>query len=278
MITLKGGLTGIFLGPPNTGKSTLLGTATEVEGIDKALLLAPKPREVNSFKYAQHRDTIDTEEFHDPMWAPAIDSYGSGAFTELYKRVLSLYEDTTYDAVLLDPMTDVTYLAAHELLEPEKAETPRDLRDSIGFYGALKYKLKGFTQSLTGLASASLERPKHVFVAVHAQPTKEEDIKGKATAESQARGVEFMGDVLPMIEGGYRREIAAEFDVVGFSSLRHESVRVGNKMVRESKYVVQLNADPERHAKAAIVPRLENAEISNSLVDLFRVISEASNA
>lgn len=276
MSDIRGGLTCVVLGPPGSGKSTFLGTAPEVEGIERALLLAPKPREVNSFKYREHEDKIDFEVFHDPAWAPAAASYGSGAFTRLYQRILSLYDDETYDAVLIDPFTDVTYLAAHELLEPEKAETPRDLRDSIGFYGALKYKLKGFTQSLTGLASPSLKRPKHIFVAIHVQPTKEEDIKGKPTAEAAGKGVEFMGEVLPMIEGGYRREIAGEFDVVGYSMLRHGTERQGNKMVRTSDYVVQLNADPERHAKAAIVPRLAAAEIPNSLVDLFRVIKEAS--
>jgi len=188
---------------------------------------------------------------------------------------VDLYEDEDHDVVLLDPMTDVVTIAAHELLMAEKAESPRDLRDSIGFYGALKYKLKGFTQALVGLASKDLPRPKHVFVAVHTQPTKEEDIKGKATTEAVAKGIEFMGEALPMIEGGYRREIAAEFDIVGFTSLVYDNVRVGGKLVREANFVVQLNADPARHAKVAIVPRLKEKTVPNSMVDLFRVIEEA---
>ena len=269
---LQGGITGLVIGPPGTGKSTFLGTITEVPGIDRALLLAPKPREVNSFKYRENADDLDVEVFRDNLWAPAADSFQSGAFTKLFHRILALYDDTTYDAILLDPFTDVVALAAHELLEGERAATPRDLRDSIGFYGSLKYKLKDFTQALTGLASPSLVKPKHVFASVHAQPTKEEDMKGKSTAEGNAKGTEFLGEALPMIEGSYRREIAGEFDIVGYTSLAYTNERQGAKLVRKSEYVVQLDADPERHAKLALLPRGASPSIPNSMVDLFRLI------
>ena len=273
---LNGGLTGLFIGAPGTGKSTMLGSICEIPGVEKVLLLAAKPREANSFKYREHASKITTEVFRDHAWAPAAGSFEGGAFTKLYKRVLTLYEDETFDAIILDPFTHVAHLAAHEILAPEKAATPRDLRDPLGFYSALRYRIKDFTQSLTGLASMALARPKHVLVAVHAQPTKEEDIKGKQTPEGAARGVEFMGDSLPMIEGGYRREIAGEFDIVGFSALKYENVRVGSTLTREARYVVQLNADPERHAKAAVVPRLKEKEVGNSMSEIFRVIEEAS--
>jgi hypothetical protein len=275
-LNLLGGISMLLIGPPGTGKSWFLGSSSEA-GISSPLLLAPKPREANSFKYRENN--VKSEVFRDHDWAPAIGKYGSGAFTRLYERVLSLYEDTEHDAILLDPMTDVTYLAAHELLAPERAETPRDMRDSMGFYGSLKYKMKGFTQSLVGLSSPDLARPKHIFVTVHAQPAKEDQQlstrQGGGTKESsdnRSRGVEFEGDVLPMIEGGYRREIAGEFDIVGFSSVKHETQRVGAKMERVVKYVIQINADPERHAKAAVIPRMDGAEIGNEMKELFNVI------
>ena len=282
-LKLNGGLTAIFIGAPGLGKSTMIGSILEVPGVERALLLAAKPRESNSFIYRKHHARLDVEIFRDHKWAPGAGRYEAGAFTKLFERVLSLYDDDKYDAILLDPFTDVTYLAAHELMQHEKVGTPRDLRDSIGFYGALKYKLKDFTQSLTGLASSDLKRPKHVLVTVHAQPTKEDQqlpkSQGGGTKESsdnRGQGVEFMGDALPMIEGAYRREIAGEFDIVGFSSVKYEMTKVGNVMSREAKYVVQLNADPERHAKAAVVPRLKEKEVANSMVEIFRVIKEAS--
>lgn len=270
---IKGGISMLLIGSPGTGKSWFYGTAKEA-GIKNPILLAPKPREANSFKYREH--DVASEVFRDHGWAPAINKYAAGGFTRLYERILSLYDDAEHDAVILDPLGDAVSLAAHELLAPEQAATPRDLRDSIGFYGALKYKLKDFTQCVVGLSSPDLPRPKHVFVTVHAQPTKEEDVKGKQTAEGAAKGMEFFGDVLPMIEGGYRREIAGEFDIVGFSSVKHGTERVGNKMERTVRYVIQLNADPERHAKAALIPRMKEAEIGNSMVELFDVIRAAS--
>lgn len=268
---LDGGLTGLLIGPPGTGKSTALGSALEVEGINHGILLAAKARERHSYKYREHRDRLTVETFSDPGWAPSINKFEAGAFTRLFERVLSLYEDDTEDVVLVDPFTDITYMAARELLAPEQAGTPRDLRDSIGFYGSLKYKMKDFTQSLVGLAAAG-KRPKHVFVAVHAQPTKEEDMKGKQTPEGSAKGVEFMGEALPMIEGSYRREIAGEFDLVGFTSLSHKRVREGNTMKSIPTYQIQLHADSERHAKLALLPRGEEKMIGNSLVEVFELI------
>lgn len=270
---IDGGLTTLLVGPPGTAKSTTLGSIAEVPGIKKALLLAPTPREVNSFKYTQYRDVIDHRVYQDFGWHPTIDRYEAGAFTSLYKDVVALYEDETYDAVLVDTYDGAVSLAAHELLAPERSPTPRDLRDSRGYYGALKYKLSDFTTALINLASPALSKPKHVFVAVHAQPTREDD--KQKTTDSVAKGIEFLGEVQPMVEGGHRHGIAGEFDVVAFTMIKHEMVRDGNKMRREARFVMQVDADPERHAKAAVIPRL-NREIPASLPALFEAIAEAS--
>lgn len=270
---LAGGLSALFIGPPGTAKSTLLGSCVEVEGIEKALLLAPTAREVNSFKYAKYRDKIPYEVFQDFGWHPTLGQFGAGAFTKLYERVVSLYKDETYDAILLDTYDGAVSLAAHELLAPERAAMPRDLRDARSYYGSLKYRLEDFTKALTNLASPSLARPKHVFVAVHAQPSKEDD--KQKTSDSVAKGIEYLGDVQPMVEGGHRHNIAGEFTLVGFTGLRHEVVKVGTKMERQARFVTQIDADPERHAKAAIIPRI-NKVVDSSMVEIFRVIKEAS--
>ena len=101
-MSIRGGITVFLVGPPGTSKSTMLASATEVEGIEKALLLAPTPREINSWKYRQNGITETAEVFQDFGWHPAIGSYEAGAFSQLYRRLVSLYEDETYDAVLLD--------------------------------------------------------------------------------------------------------------------------------------------------------------------------------
>lgn len=271
---ILGGVSGLIAGPPGTGKSNLLGSAAEI--CEKALLLAPKPREVNSYLYRKYN--VTSEVFRDSGWHPALKRYESGAYERLYQRVVDLYDDIEHDFILLDPFTDVALLASHDILKAHQVETPSDLpgKGAVGFYGALRYKLKQFTQALTGLASPDVRRPKHVFVAVHTQPVTEEDIKGAETREGKAKGVEFFGDVLPMVEGGYRREIAGEFDIMGFSSVVHELVRDDTvkppKMVKQARYVVQLNADPEKHAKVALVPRLAQATCGNTMRELFALL------
>lgn len=278
----RGGISMLLLGPPGTGKSWFLGSCKEA-GIENPLLLAPKPREVNSYLYRKHK--IPFEVFDDPGWAPPVGQFEAGAFTRLYKRIQELKSDTTHDAVILDPFTDVTYLALHEILSTEEAETPREMRDSQSVYGSLKHRMKNFTASLVGLSSPSLPRPKHVFVAVHAQPTKEDQQlsmkQGGGTKESsdnRAKNVSFMGEVLPMVEGSYRQEMMGEFDIVGFTHVKHDLVREGAKMVKKMRYVVQLDADNERHAKAALLPRGTGAEIDNNMKALFDLIEEADLA
>src|SRR5690606_36207103 len=117
-----------------------------------------------------------------------------------------------HDFIILDVYTDLVLLVAHELLKPEKAATPQDMADSQRFYGALRHKLEEFTLALTALQFAP--RPKHVIVSVHTQPAKEDTVrKGetKESADNRARGIEYEGTVLPMIEGGYRTKFTGDF-------------------------------------------------------------------
>lgn len=275
-------ITGMLIGPPGTGKSWALGSVLGLSDVEKGLLLAPKPREASSHLYvkAKTEERLDVETFSDPKWAPVIGRFEAEAFKRLFTRILELYEDDTYDAILLDPFTDVSLIATHHLLAPEKVATPGDLdgkNASIAFYGALKNNLKEFTQSLVGLASPAAKRPKHVLVAVHAQPTKEEDLLGKQTPEGKAKGVSFLGDIMAAVDGGYRQEIAAEFDIVGFTQLKYALVKdeKTKRMERQASYVIQINADPERHAKVALVPRIDAMEIPNSIPKLMELIEEA---
>lgn len=269
-----GGVTGLFIGSPGVGKSVLLGSVGELTS--NVLLLAPKPNEVNSYMYRKHGIDKTAEIYKDHKWKPSLGIFEADGFLRLSRRILELYDDTTYEAVLVDPLTDVVQLAAHDLMKAEKVETPRDLKDAIGFYGSLKYKLKDFVQTLVGLASPDLPQPKHVFCSVHAQPTKEEDIKGKETADAKGKGVEFYGDSLPMIEGGYRREIAAEFDIVGYNSVQHTVGRDNGKMVRQVEYVVQLTPDNERHAKVRLSPALTEKTFPNNLKAILEAVHKSS--
>lgn len=257
----RGGISAVDIGPPGTGKSTFCGSIAEIYDAKEILLLAPKPREINSWLYREKGITAHAEVFSDPKWRPSLDMYEADGFLKLERRLLELYDDERFEVIILDPYTDVVKLAAHDILKSEKAATPRDYYDSRSFYGDLKYKLENFTKTLVGLTSPAIACPKHVLVACHAQPAKE--------GEKQESGVSFEGDVMPMIEGGHRHDFASEFDVCVYSKIKHESKIVNSKMVKSSSYVIQVQADNKRHAKIALAPALTQSELPNSVVDLF---------
>ena len=275
-MNIQGGLTGIVIGSPKTGKSKFLGTIAEVAGVESPLLLTGRPREVNSYKYREH--DIPYEIFSDKGWQPIIGQWKATDYKKLHRRIVDLYEDEEYDAILFDPFTDVDTLLRHHILMALKAETVDDLEGKgakIAFFGTLKDKLEDFTKALVGLADPGLKRPKHVFVAVHASAPVEEDILGKETKVAKVKDIEYMGKVLASVKGGYKLEIAGEFDMQLFSRLKYDNVREDGKLTKKAVYEIQVSGDHEKHAGIAIVPRLDTKWIPNSMVDLFRVIEEA---
>jgi hypothetical protein len=270
-----GGLSGLIIGPPKTGKSTLLGSWAELVDPEQIVLLCPKPQEIDSFMYQRHGIDKRAEVFRDHRWLPGADSYEADGYMRLMRRILHLYADTESRVVLLDPLTDAVQLASHDLMKGERASTPKDLRDTMGYWGGMRDRIRDLTQALVGLTSPDLKQPKHVFVAVHAQPTKEEDYKGKETQEGKAKGVQFFGDVLPMIDGSYRMSIAGEFSLVGYSSVRHTYKREGAKIQSVTDYVVQFVPDNEKHCGIRLSPSLAEKELPNNMRAVLEAVLAA---
>lgn len=266
----RGGITGLDIGSPGTGKSHLLGTICELVPPTEVLLIAPKPREINSALYMKHGLDKTAQVFSDRRWRPTLGLHEAGGFVALNRAILDLYDDETYSVILVDPITDVVNLAAHDLMKGEKAATPRDMSDSRGYYGSLRYKMQEFIENLVGLADPSMKRPKHVFCAVHAQPAKDDE-------KSESMGVEFEGSVLPMIEGSFRQKIAGEFDMVMYSRIKHTQAVVAGKMQRNTQYVVQLAADNERHAKVSFLNLdvLKGRDFPNHLPTILQAVTGA---
>lgn len=267
---LAGGLSVAILGSPGTGKSTFAGS---VGKYCKTKLLATKPREANSWMYRETGIYKEAEIFHDPKWRPSAGLWEATGYNRLIRRLWELYEDKEYEAVILDPFTDVVDLAAQEILKSENAASPRDMRDSMSFYGTLKYKLAEVVDAMTALQFAP--KPKHVIVTVHTQPAKEDSSRpnGPAPADKTGAGVEYEGRVLPAIEGGYRRVFAGEFDVVMFSDVRTKRRFVtGKPPVEEVEYFLQATPDADRHAKSVLGPVLATKEIPNDFGEMLRII------
>ena len=271
-----GGLTLLDIGPPGTGKSQLLGSIGElVADPNEVVLICPKPTEVNSALYMKYGFSKRAAVFQDRRWRPSVGMFEADGFKRMMEFIYGLQDREDVGVVILDPLTDAVDLVAHKNLKAEQASSPKDLRDPLSYYSAMRKDMKELVTALVGLASAADKRPKHVLVSVHAQPTKEEDIKGKETGEGKAKGISFFGEALPMIEGGYRQDIASEFDVVGFSTIRHEMVRDGAKMTKQTRYVIQLAPDLERHAKVRLAPSLLGKELDNNVKAILEAVLEA---
>lgn len=263
----------LLLGPPGTGKSTAAASIINVPGVEKVLVLGTKPRELNSYAYDDPR--FVKEIYQDARWRPSLELYEADAFIRLMKRLLGLYSDNEYDAVIIDAGTDAYESASRELLKGEKAATPRDMKDSMSFYGALGYKAKELTQTITSLQFAT-PRPKHVIMTMHTQPAKDDqERKGQVfeSADNKGQGVEFEGNVMAAIEGRHRRTIAGEFDAVLFADIRTEKKIVSGKLQETTSYVLQVRPDSERHAKIALGPMLAEKEIPNDLGVLFKMLT-----
>jgi hypothetical protein len=215
--------------------------------------------------------------FRDHRWRPEAQMFEADGYSRLMKRLYELYDDAQTRVVIFDPLTDAVTLLAHHILKAHQVASVGDLPNTISYYGKMKSDMKTLVTTLTGLASPDLPRPKHVFISVHAQPAKEDDIKGNATAEKEAKGVTYYGDVMPSLEGSYRQEIAADFDIVGYTSINHTTSVVSGKMQKETKFLVQLAPDKDRHAKVRLVHGIDK-EMPNNLPAILRAIIEKRKA
>lgn len=252
-----------LLGPPGTGKSDMAASIADIVGADATLVLATKPREARSHGYVTRK--IATELFFDAGWRPSLGRFEAGGYIQLLKRLEQLYADDAVRAVVIDVGTDAFELAAHELLSSEKAATPKDCRDPQSFYGAFRYKCKELVQSSLILAYAPT--PKHVVWTMHTQPAKDESRGANETPDKKAKGIEYEGGVLPMVEGGYRRAFAGEFDAVLYTDILHEFNRETRR--QEPRYVVQIGPDNERHAKIAFARDIAEKTLPNNFAALF---------
>lgn len=258
------------LGSPGTGKSFFAASVADVVGAENTLLLATRPREASSWGYTSRG--IPRELFFDSGWRPSVGKYEAKAYLLLMRRLEALFNDETYDAVIVDVGGDAFELAKHELLAPHKASNPRDTPDSMSFYGSLSYKSKELTQALAVLPFA--KRPKHVIVTMHTQPAREDQQRKGVTiksADKAAQGVEYEGTVLPMIEGGHRFGYAGEFDIIVYSDIVHEFD--SKTRTSTTKYVIQTAPDKDRHAKVAVSPLLEAKTMTNTFTALLGAIN-----
>jgi len=268
----------LYLGPPGTGKSWGAATIADlVEG--KTLLLATKPREARSIGYTKRKDKIDSEIYFDTKWSPDLDRFEADGYLRLTRRIDSLYDDEEYGAIILDPFSDAGELIEHEILKHEGVGSPGELgKETFGFYRQLKDKAVQMGMQLVNLSIPGIaKRPKLVVVTMHVQPPKEDVVDKVGVVKQKSmdkitRGIEYEGTVLPMIEGGYRRKMAGDFDLVIYSGIDEKVDKNVKPPKMKTWYYMQISPDRDRHSKIAIAELPTEQKIDNDFGKLLEAL------
>jgi hypothetical protein len=260
------------------GKSTFAGSVCELVPPAETLLIVAKPGEEKSFSYVKHG--LKPELFYDMGWIPGLKRFKAGAYNKLLQRMVDLADDTTYGAVIIDPGTDVVNLIEHCILEPYGKGSFGDLGDTMGAYRSLGDMSQEFLQTASLLSSSLVKRPKWVIVPWHVQPAKEGQYvkvgpgakEKQESSDEKAQGIEYEGVVLPMLEGRYRRKLAADVDVVVYCDL--EVKKNMRTQVDEVSYFIQAAPNKDRHAKVRGAPVMQG-RFPNNLKALVEAMEGA---
>lgn len=250
----------VVAGPGGTGKSTMLGSMAryiKVKYGKKTLLIATLPREVKSWKYQElGEEYLDSIIVEDSDWRPDLGRFNADGFTKAMEIIDWLAKDESYGGVILDNGTEHAEQAWHATLAPLRVSSPSEIDGRSRWlpYERLDSMLD---QSIKGLVSLTTSaNPKFVGISWHVQAPKDdttESVEGtkvsKTSADNAAKGVEYEGEVLPMIRGRFRRRLVNQVEAMLHTEIAHRKDFQNNKLVESVEYMVQVRANPERHVK-----------------------------
>lgn len=259
---LIGGLSALFEGPPGSGKSHAAGSIAEFGPTEVHCFL---PKETSSNLYTSHPNIRDVKLFHDPKWSPSVDSYEASAYLDWVKHVHRLMDNDEIENVILDPLSALNTSIRRGVLKKEDAARMNDMSDPRGAWGDFRELWEEALTAAIGLTHAPT--PKNVIATVHAQLPSEE--------ESQKKGIEYMGDTRPAIQGSFRDLLEAHFQIVCHTRVVQEFDQKKREQV--SEYKVEVRADNKRHSKVAIAPALDVKMTDNDFGAIAEAIEEAQS-
>jgi hypothetical protein len=258
----------VVAGPPKTGKSWLLGEMSQ-EG--PTLLIATLRREVTSAMYAKYNPNVillEDREWQplapDPKTGAARGLYNATAFLRFMELMQALADDEItnadgepYRVVLIDSGTELAEFAWHEALKPHAVMSPAYMDGERSRFLPYETLATLLDQSLNAIGLLkTAPTPKHVGISWHVQPAKEdttEKVSGapgamqrKASADHKAEGVEYEGNILPMIRGGFRRKLFGKVDGVVWTDIQHRGS--DRKPLPRPAFVLQVQPDEDRLA------------------------------
>lgn len=274
------GLGFVIAGPGGTGKSWFLGTMAEH---GRTLLIATLPREIKSVKYREY--AVDHLLIYDQDWMPTLGRFKAHGFVEFLNLMDELYNDDTYENIIIDSGTELAELAWHYAMMAHGVATPAEMQDSRSRwlpYEQLDIYLDQAVKSAMNLTIAG-KRPKNVGFSWHIQPAKDDQIDTKTggvkkSADHAGEGVEYEGTVLPLVRGKFRRRLMNLVDCYLLTELQRVTVDV-NSLRRQGNlgvaYKLQIRANPERHIKLPWLVPADQSYINNDWGELLAMAKGA---
>lgn len=286
----------VVAGPPGSGKSDLLGKMC-VEG--PTLLICTLAREGGSRMYQKHNPDVVVLE--DDQWKPEPPdehgrpqgTYEAHAFMHYLDLIEMLVDDEItaeggepYRVVLTDSGTELAEAGWHESLKPFGVMDPAYMAYDDNRFGPYTALTGLMERALTGVqALRTCSNPKHVGFSWHVQPTKEDTTQKvggpggysvtKESADTRGEGVEYEGNILPMIRGAFRRKLFGKVDVFVWTDVLYDKKKdpATGKRTERPNYVLQVVSDEDRHCKIpGPVPKTKH--IPNSWPKLKALFAE----
>ena len=98
----------------------------------------------------------------------------------------------------------------------------------------------------------------------------------KESADEKAADVRYVGSVLPMLDGQYKYDVHADFDLLLYTDVstrkpNQEEYRAGQRD-DVTEYMIQVVPGGDRHAGVRIAPMLKKSKLPNNLRVLFEEI------
>jgi hypothetical protein len=265
----QAGSLSVVAGPPGLGKSWVAGTMAEFYGADNVLALITLPREIDSLQYQRH--DIPSIVIDDPDWIPEKKSLKATGYDKLMEILRELRHDKVYKALILDNGTEAGELAWHSTLAPLGVSDPNQLgsgSNRFAPYTTFSEKMNALLRSLGTLTGKTglVAQPKVICVPWHVQPAKD-GMGDNESSDEKGQGVEYEGDYLPMIRGGFRRRLMAVVDNYVYADLQQIPGRNSLSQM-ENHYVLQVISDNEKHVKTVGAQPPEDKLVKKKYLDV----------
>lgn len=234
MVMVTGHLIGIT-GIPGSGKSHFARSAAELGPTAVAII---DPKEASFYPAAGSKVISDLE------WRPHLSKFAATGFRELLAWVAARETDDS-QFVVIDPMSEVSDLAMHEVLKLHNTNDPSDLPHGRAYTGH-DQQMKQLVNELRRL----VVRGKTVICTFHGKMKELEgagDAK-KAVGMSGVQEWQFDEQMLPVLNTSMRQSIHSPFDLwlytvpTGFGPGRKFYVTAVADAVRPAKHSVTFKA------------------------------------